>query len=307
MTTIAETSRRTTQALRVVMEPLTGDSTDFDRLPDAARHARLVLIGEASHGTHEFYRVRAKITKRLIREHGFIGVAAEADWPDAYRVNRYVGGRGTDRDAGEALGDFRRFPQWMWRNADVLDFVGWLREHNEHVRPAERVGFYGLDLYSLHASIEAVLRYLQRVDPKAAERAKQRYACFDRFGTDPQAYGYATRFDLTPTCEREVVSQLVELRRAAGEYATRNGLIAPDDLFFAQQNAGSFATPSATIAPCSAATSSRGTFATATCTRHSTRCGVFWKNSDEAPGSSSGRITLIWAMREKPKWAHMAS
>ncbi len=237
MTTIAESSHRTTHAFRAVMEPLSGNSTDFDRLLDAARHARLVLIGEASHGTHEFYRVRAEITKRLIREHGFIGVAAEADWPDAYRVNRYVRGRGADRDAGEALSDFQRFPQWMWRNADVLDFVGWLREHNEHARPADRVGFYGLDLYSLHALIDAVLRYLQRVDPQAAERAKQRYACFDRFGSDPQTYGYATRFDLTPSCEREVVSQLVELRRAAGEYATRDGQIAPDDLFFAQQNA----------------------------------------------------------------------
>ena len=138
-------------ALRELARPLAGTPSDFDPVVAAAGVARFVLLGEASHGTHEFYRIRAEITKRLIRECAFDAVAVEADWPDAYRVNRYVRGAGPDRDAVDALDDFKRFPHWMWRNADVLDFVGWLREHNDaHDR---KVGFYGLDLYSLHASV----------------------------------------------------------------------------------------------------------------------------------------------------------
>lgn len=219
--------------------PLHGTSSDFDALLERVGDARVVLLGEASHGTHEFYRIRAEITKRLIREKGFTGVAVEADWPDAWRVNRFIRARGADASALEALGGFLRFPTWMWRNADVLDLVGWLRNHNdfysEDVR--EQVGFYGLDLYSLHASMQAVLDYLQKVDPEAARRAARRYSCFDHFGGDPQEYGYATAFGLTPSCEREVLSQLVELRSAAATYAGRDGRVEPDDLFFAEQNA----------------------------------------------------------------------
>ena len=216
---------------------LAGSPSDFDPLLDLIGDAPLVLIGEASHGTHEFYKIRAEITKRLIVEKGFIAVAAEADWPDAYRVNRYVRGRGPDADATEALGGFKRFPQWMWRNADVLDFVGWLRAHNDAIAETVQVGFYGLDLYSLHASMEAVLSYLRVVDPEAERRAVHRYGCFDHFGEDPQAYGYAAGFGLTPTCESEAVEQLVDLRRQAAEYARRDGRVAADDLFFAEQNA----------------------------------------------------------------------
>jgi erythromycin esterase-like protein len=225
------------QVLRDVAHPLRGTSDDFDPLLALIGGARFVLIGEASHGTHEFYRIRAEITKRLIREKGFQAVAVEADWPDAYRVNRFVHGRGSDTDATDALGGFKRFPQWMWRNADVLDFVGWLRAHNEGQREDAKVGFYGLDLYSMHASIEAVLRYLAVVDPAAAERARFRYACFEHFGEDAQAYGYAASVGLTPSCERAVVDQLIELRLAAADYAHRDGRVAADDLFFAEQNA----------------------------------------------------------------------
>ena len=158
--------------LRSAAHRLTGAPEDFDPLLAQVGDARYVLLGEASHGTHEFYRIRAAITKRLILEKGFSAVAVEADWPDAYRVNRYVTGGGDDADATEALGGFRRFPQWMWRNADVLDFVGWLRAHNDALpTAAPKVGFYGLDLYSLHASIDAVLQYLRIVDPAAARRA----------------------------------------------------------------------------------------------------------------------------------------
>ena len=145
-------------ALRESVVPLTGTPDDFRLLMRRVGNAPVVLIGEASHGTHEFYRIRAQITKRLIAEKGFNAVAIEGDWPDAYRVNHFVQGRSTDMDAGLALAGFRRFPQWMWRNADVLDFVGWLRAYNDAQRPLSRVGFYGLDLYSLHASMEAVVR-----------------------------------------------------------------------------------------------------------------------------------------------------
>lgn len=235
--TIERTDHALADALREVAHPLVGAPEDFDPVLARVGDAHVVLIGEASHGTHEFYRIRAEITKRLIRERGFTAVAVEADWPDAYRVNRYVRGQGDDGDAGDALDGFRRFPQWMWRNGDVLDFVGWLRSHNDAVSEAEHTGFYGLDLYSLHASMDAVLSYLRVVDPEEARRAMARYACFDHFGEDPQAYGYATSRGLAPSCEAEVVEQLVELRRAAGEYARRDGRVADDDQFYAEQNA----------------------------------------------------------------------
>jgi erythromycin esterase-like protein len=234
---VEQTDHALTRALRQAAHPLRGDREDFDPILARVGDARLVLIGEASHGTHEFYRIRAEITKRLIREKGFTAVAVEADWPDAYRVNRYVRGEGPDGDAGDALSGFRRFPQWMWRNGDVLDFVGWLRSHNDAVPDVERAGFYGLDLYSLHASIEAVLGYLRLVDPEAARRAMVRYSCFDHFGEDPQAYGYAASRGLAESCEPQVLGQLVELRRAAAQYAQRDGRVAYDDLFYAEQNA----------------------------------------------------------------------
>jgi erythromycin esterase-like protein len=206
-------------------------------LIDAIGDAQIVLIGEATHGTHEFYRERATITKRLIDERGFSAVAVEADWPDAYRVNRYVRGPGADADAVDALADFRRFPAWMWRNADVLDFIGWLRTHNDHLAPDARAGFYGLDLYSLHASMRAVVAFLDRVDPAAAVRARARYACFDRFGDEMQTYAHAAGLGLETSCEREVVAQLADLRRRAAEYARRDGRLAADELFVAEQNA----------------------------------------------------------------------
>lgn len=224
--------------LRKAAHPMTGSDQDHDPLLDLVGESRFVLLGEASHGTHEFYRERAQITKRLIREKGFTAVAVEADWPDAYRINRFVRGRNEDPEAVDSLGGFRRFPSWMWRNADVLDFVGWLRSHNDTRTPGSTtVGFYGLDLYSLHSSMEAVLNYLDKVDPSAAERARRRYACFDHYGEDTQAYGFASGLGLGPSCEHEVISQLVELRRSAAEYALRDGRIAEDDYFYAEQNA----------------------------------------------------------------------
>ncbi|MCC6179404.1 MAG: erythromycin esterase family protein [Chloroflexi bacterium] len=217
---------------------LSGADHEYDPLLDLIGDARFVLIGEASHGTDEFYRERARISRRLIVEKGFAAVVAEADWPDAYRVNCYVNGRGSDHSADEALDGFRRWPTWMWRNTVVQEFVEWLRTHNASL-PASRLGagFYGMDLYSLHGSIEAVVRYLDRVDPAAAQRARDRYSCFEMFGQDTQAYGLAASFNTAESCEQEVVNQLLELQRNAAAYARLDGRIAEDDAFFAEQNA----------------------------------------------------------------------
>ena len=225
-------------AVRAAAHPLAGDANQYDPLMERIGEARFALLGEASHGTHEFYHVRAEITKRLITEMGFTAVAVEADWPDAYRVSRYVRGLSHDVDALEALTDFRRFPTWMWRNTVVVDFIEWLRTHNGARSAHEaKVGFYGLDLYSLHASMKAVLRYLERVDPEAAKRARERYSCFDHFGEDTQAYGLMTRLNLSKSCEEEVLNQLVELRRRGPDYARRDGRPDEDELFSVEQNA----------------------------------------------------------------------
>lgn len=214
----------------------TGGPEDYDPLLESIGNARFVLIGEASHGTHEFYRHRAQITKRLIAERNFTAVAVEADWPDAYRVKQFVRHEGHDEDAIDSLSGFERFPTWMWRNADVLDFVGWLRNHNEH-RTSKQTGFYGLDLYSLHASIQAVLEYLDKIDPEGARRARYRYSCFEHFGEDTQAYEYAASFGLSKSCEDEAVSQWIEMQHRASDLARRNGRVSRDAFFFAEQNA----------------------------------------------------------------------
>lgn len=224
--------------LRTIAQPIDVDASGAARLLDLVGDARFVLIGEASHGTEEFYRLRAEVTRRLIEERGFHAVAAEADWPDAFRVNRYVRARSDDPHPDASLSGFRRFPQWMWRNTVVLDFVGWLRAYNDaQDREERKAGFYGLDLYSLNSSIEAVLEYLDRVDPEAAHRARARYACFDHFGDDAQAYGYATSLGAAESCEDEVVQQLLDLQRRAAELAQRDGHVAEDEFFNAEQNA----------------------------------------------------------------------
>jgi erythromycin esterase-like protein len=225
-------------ALRREAHPLTGDARDYDALMARIGDAAIVLLGEASHGTHEFYRERSRITKRLIAEHGFTAVAVEGDWPDAHRVNRYVQGASRDRDAEESLRGFRRFPTWMWRNADVLDFVGWLREHNDRVAPgARKVGFHGIDLYSLGASMEAVVAYLDEHDPDAAALARSRYECLQPYAGESAEYGAAVLAGASEPCRRHVVQQLVDLRRAAGRYLLTDGLAAEDEYFVAERNA----------------------------------------------------------------------
>lgn len=224
------------QALRPHLRALPSSAAADDLLVQQLGRAKLALLGEASHGTHEFYAGRVALTQRLVREHAFNAVVVEADWPDAWRVNRYIRGASDDRDAEAALSGFERFPTWMWRNTVVRDFVEWLRDHNRELPPSRQVGFYGMDLYSLYSSIRAVLGYLDRVDPEAAQRARSRYACFDHFGGDSQAYGHAASFGMQSSCEDEVVQQLREMNRRAAELLAASGADRAD-LFFAQQNA----------------------------------------------------------------------
>jgi erythromycin esterase-like protein len=216
---------------------LKGADGDYDGLLELIGDSRFVLLGEATHGTHEFYEQRARITQRLIAEKGFTAVAVEADWPDAYRVNRYVRAEGEDRDAVGALGGFQRFPSWMWRNTEVVNFIDWLRAWNDQQPAAARTGFYGLDLYSLFTSMEEVLHYLDNIDPDAAGEARKRYACFDHYGDDSQQYAYATGLGNSESCQRDVIAQLQQMQQRSAEYMQRDGVAASDAFFYARQNA----------------------------------------------------------------------
>jgi erythromycin esterase-like protein len=220
--------------LRAAAHPIDGSVHDYDALLDLVGDARFVLLGESTHGTHEFYAERARITRRLIEEKGFHAVAVEADWPDAYRVNRHVRGRGADQDANAALSGFQRFPNWMWRNTDVAGFVDWLRGHNASA-PGRQVGFYGLDLYSMFTSIGEVLGYLDKVDPAAAAQARARYACFDHYYEDSQHYGYTANLDISASCAQGVIEQLNQMQKRAFDYMQQDGT--EDAFFYAQQNA----------------------------------------------------------------------
>ena len=211
--------------------PLDGTARAYDRLLEKIGDARFVLLGEASHGTHEFYRERARITQRLIEEKGFDAVALEADWPDAHRVHRFIRGTSDDRTPEAALAAFERFPQWMWRNHDVRDFIAWLK------REAPHVGFYGLDLYSLHASIEVVIACLEKVDAEAARRARERYSCFEHFGTSTDTYAHAAGLGLSPGCQEQVAQQLVEMQQRVTEEMRRASPDGDGILFQAEMNA----------------------------------------------------------------------
>jgi erythromycin esterase-like protein len=232
------TRNRVAEGLRTHVYPLSGARGDYDPFVELVGDAKYVLLGEATHGTHEFYKARSQITKRLIKEKGFTVIAWEADWPDALRINRFIQNRSSDLSALESLSDFKRFPTWMWRNADILDLLGWLRSHNESVPVRKpRVGVYGMDLYSLHSSMQAVIEYLEKVDPEAAREARRRYSCFEHFGEDPQAYGVTAGADRLLSCEEPVVEQLQELHRKTASLLSRDGRLASDELFFAKQNA----------------------------------------------------------------------
>lgn len=226
------------QLVRHHAQPYTGEKRELDALMSLVGESPFVLIGEASHGTHEFYKTRIDLTQRLIEEKGFNVVAAEADWPDALSVNRYVKDQSNANDANESLREFQRFPSWLWRNADVLAFVEWLKRHNQTFTAYEdKVSFYGLDLYCLYRSAAAVIEYLENIDLEAAQRARERYACLSTYGFDEQKYGYAASLGLTRACEEKVIAQLVDLKRREDIYVRWDGRIGLDEYFFAEQNA----------------------------------------------------------------------
>jgi protein-L-isoaspartate(D-aspartate) O-methyltransferase len=219
------------QMIADAAEPLPDfDDPAFGALFDRFADRRVVLLGEASHGTSEFYRARAAITRRLIERHGFTIVAVEADWPDASAVDRYV--RHKPARAGAAR-PFRRFPAWMWRNTDVTAFVHWLRQYNEIRKPGARAGFHGLDLYNMHGSIAAVLDYLREVDPQAAEIARERYGCLTPWQKEPSTYGRAVLTAGYRKCEEAVIRQCQDLLSRELDYARQDG----DDFLDAAQNA----------------------------------------------------------------------
>lgn len=222
-------------AVREAASRLEGGAADCDGVAALAEGRTFVLLGEATHGTREFYRLRADISRRLIEEQGFDAVAIEGDWPDAWRVNRFVQGGGED-SAEASLADFERFPQWMWRNRELPGFLDWLRAHNRGLPEARRVGFYGLDMYSLYRSADAVIGYLAKVDPEEAELARRRYAALDHV-REPQMYGAQAAAGARTGGHEGALEQLHVLRAAEDEYLSKNGLAAFDEQFFAERNA----------------------------------------------------------------------
>jgi protein-L-isoaspartate(D-aspartate) O-methyltransferase len=218
------------ELLREAAEPLPDpDDPSFGRMFDRFADARVVLLGEATHGTSEFYRAREAITRRLIERHGFSIVAVEADWPDAAAIDRYV--RHKQHRVAEPA--FRRFPTWMWRNVEVHDFVEWLRAHNGALDPGTHAGFFGLDIYNMNASIHAVIGYLERVEPAAAKVARQRYGCLTPWQRDPAAYGQAALTAGYAQCEAPVTAVLRDLLQKELKYAANDA----DSFLDAEQNA----------------------------------------------------------------------
>lgn len=251
LTDDAATMQRIRKAVQI---PQTSGSTSSLASLIAANippQARFVLLGEASHGSDEFYRTRSRVTEILIEEKGFDAVVVEADFPDAFRANLYVSGmndtspgtrpgttRGTpgDQTAEEALGDFIRFPQWMWRNTAVRDFLTWLRSHNAGAGKSTR--FYGMDVYSLHSSAAKVIDFLNSVDREAARQVSERYACFDRFGEDSMAYAYAVGMAKAPACTDEAVKCLTDvIAKRAQHAAASDGEVGRELQFAAECNA----------------------------------------------------------------------
>lgn len=221
-----------TRALTGESEPLPAPerAEEFGRRFARFGDAQVVLLGEATHGTSEFYLARAAITRELVANHGFSFVAVEADWPDAARIDRYVRGLAAKANAEEA---FTRFPTWMWRNREVMDFLDWLRSHNAQLAPERRVSFHGLDVYSLSASIAEVVRYLDRVDPQAARLARSRYACLTPWQDEPADYGRAVLRGYQKSCEDEATAELTALLSKRLEYIEEDG----EAFFDAAQNA----------------------------------------------------------------------
>lgn len=224
------------EVIRSAAIPLDDTAPDYTELLQSVKDKDFILLGEASHGTHEFYAARVEISKQLILEHGLTAIAVEGDWPSAERVNRFIRWQGVDVNANEALSDFKRFPLWMWRNTVMLDFVIWLREHNQDLPTDQQVGFYGLDMYSMYESIAAVLEYLDQVDPEAGAKARERYECLDHTSNE-RDYGYGVILGQRPSCEDEVVEQLLALRERSMTYGQAGDPVSEDEHFKAEQNA----------------------------------------------------------------------
>ena len=212
---------------------------DYERIVSWIGDAPLVLLGEASHGTQDFYETRIRLTRLLIENHGFSAVAIEGDWPDAYRVNKYVQTSCLAGDAADALSGFERFPAWMWRNRSIVEFISWLRARNATVEPSRQAGFYGLDLYSLRTSMQAVVAYLEKHDPAAALAARNSYSCFDQFGPENDTYAWSSArlSDRKILCEEAVTRELVALREHRAAFLRHDGSAAADEFFYAEQNA----------------------------------------------------------------------
>ena len=224
-------ARTLSQRIAASAEPFASiDTADLEPCLRRIGDARVVLLGEATHGTEEFYRMRARLTRELVQRKGFELVAVEADWPDAERIDHFVRARDVPRREWQA---FARFPTWMWRNREVRDFVDWLRDHNQGREPARRVRFAGLDLYGLYNSIEAVLAYLDGVDPESATVARQRYGCLTPWQSDPAEYGRAALTGSYRSCERDVVAVLYALHGQRLQDLRRSD----EALFEALQNA----------------------------------------------------------------------
>jgi erythromycin esterase-like protein len=236
--TTTEEDAQAAALVKKFAHPITGNSPDYDPLLKMIGDARFVLLGEATHGTHEFYQERAAITRRLIEEKGFDAVVLEADWTDAYRVNEFVRGKSKDQTADQSLAGFTRFPEWMWRNTDFRDLVASIRSSNNSRKPeVSRAGIYGMDLYGLSESADAVIEYLKRIDPEAGNQAAGRYACFDGYRDKPEQYGYVVSRDEKKSCEKQSSEQFQEMERRFNAWLKNTNRGRDEDLFSAYQNA----------------------------------------------------------------------
>lgn len=225
------------ERIRAHAQPLLGRLSDFDPILEQIGDRSIVLLGEATHGTHEFYSARSAITRRLIEEKGFSAIALEADWPDALSINRFVTGHASDSQALDSLKAFQRFPMWMWRNSVVLDLIEWLWSHNHRETTAHKAGVYGIDLYSLYKSMKEVVTYLETVDRSAAKRARSLYSCFDHYGQDPVRYGRYVRVGAQESCERNAIKVATDLFERRQVDLANQSSHDSDEFFYAARNA----------------------------------------------------------------------
>lgn len=211
---------------------LTGSSADYEELLEAIGDRSIVLLGESTHGTHEFYEARAAITRRLIEEKGFSALALEADGPDCQPVNQFIQGTSTTEDPVSAMSRLQRFPMWMWRNREMLELISWLKSHNHRPTTKHQISVFGLDLFNLSAALREVIAFLDRNDMEAADRARRLYACFDYTDQNPARYGRHVRTGSKASCEKEVIEVLRDLPEAHRLKSRKD-----DELFFVRENA----------------------------------------------------------------------